>query len=63
MITDNDIVFDNLYDEFKDFMDNADEVVSIKHYMEDNGIAKETMFVIYETYIYELKRKNEAKNV
>jgi|TARA_R110000824_G_scaffold164928_5_gene341418 hypothetical protein len=62
MITDNDIVFDNLYDEFKDFMDNADEVVSIKHYMEDNGIAKETMFVIYETYIYELKRKNEAKN-
>ena len=43
-------------------MDDADEVVSIKHYMEDNGIAKETMFIIYETYIYELKRKKDIAN-
>ena len=62
MTTENDIIFDHLYDEFKSFMDDADEPVSIKHYMEDNGIEKETMFIMYETYIYELKRKKEIAN-
>ena len=61
MTTDNDIIFDRLYEEFKDFMDDADEIVSIRHYMEDNGIAKETMFIMYETYVYELKRKKESQ--
>tara|TARA_R100000656_G_scaffold86518_1_gene62908 strand:+ start:233 stop:445 length:213 start_codon:yes stop_codon:yes gene_type:complete len=69
MITDNDIIFDHLYEEFKDFMDDADEVVSIRHYMEDNGIPKETMYIMYETYVtekkiylyYELKKENETK--
>ena len=62
MTTENDIIFDHLYEDFKNFMDDADGVVSIKHYMEDNGIAKETMFIIYETYIYELKRKKDIAN-
>ena len=69
MITDNDIIFDHLYEEFKDFMDDADEIVSIRHYMEDNGIPKETMYIMYETYVYEkkiylhyeLKKENETK--
>jgi len=69
MTTDNDIIFDRLYEEFKDFMDDADEIVSIRHYMEDNGIPKETMYIMYETYVhekkiylhYELKKENETK--
>ena len=61
MITENDIIFDHLYDEFKDFMDNADEVVSIRHYMEANGIPESTMYIMYETYIIELKKRNENK--
>ena len=69
MTTDNDIIFDRLYEEFKDFMDDADEIVSIRHYMEDNGIPKETMYMMYETYVhekkiylhYELKKENETK--
>ena len=61
MTTDNDIIFDHLYEEFKDFMDDADEIVSIRNYMEDNGIPKETMYIMYETYIYELKKLNETK--
>jgi hypothetical protein len=61
MITENDIIFDNLYEEFKDFMDDADEVVSIRHYMEDNGIPESTMYIMYETYIIELKKRNETK--
>ena len=69
MTTDNDIIFDRLYEEFKDFMDDADEIVSIRNYMEDNGIPKETMYIMYETYVhekkiylyYELKKENETK--
>ena len=61
MITENDIIFDHLYEEFRDFMDNADEVVSIRHYMEDNGIPESTMYIMYETYIIELKKRNETK--
>jgi len=61
MITENDIIFDHLYGEFRNFMDNADEVVSIRHYMEDNGIPESTMYIMYETYIIELKKRNEAK--
>ena len=69
MTTENDIIFDRLYEEFKDFMDDADEIVSIRHYMEDNGIPKETMYIMYETYVhekkiylhYELKKENETK--
>ena len=61
MITENDIIFDNLYEEFRDFMDNADEVVSIRYYMEDNGIPESTMYIMYETYIIELKKRNETK--
>ena len=61
MITENDIIFDHLYEEFRDFMDNANEVVSIRHYMEDIGIPVSTMYIIYETYIIELKKRNENK--
>jgi len=69
MTTENDIIFDRLYEEFKDFMDDADEIVSIRNYMEDNGIPKETMYIMYETYVhekkiylhYELKKENETK--
>ena len=61
MTTDNDIIFDRLYEEFKDFMDDADEIVSIRNYMEDNGIPESTMYIMYETYIIELKKRNETK--
>jgi hypothetical protein len=61
MTTENDIIFDRLYEEFKDFMDDADEIVSIRNYMEDNGIPESTMYIMYETYIIELKKRNETK--
>ena len=59
VITENDIIFDHLYDVFKDYMDTADEPIDMKDYMEDNGIDRTTMLIIYETYIYELKKRKE----
>ena len=59
MITENDIIFDHLYEEFKDYMETADEPINMKDYMEDNGINRRTMLIIYETYIYELKKIKE----
>ena len=56
MITENDIIFDHLYDDFKRTMD-GDGNVNLIAYMEENEISQELMMQIWEAYILEVKKK------
>ena len=51
MITEKDLMFDELYDEFKRTMDN--DSVNLLAYAEEHGIDDDTMMLIWETYITE----------
>ena len=56
MITEKDLMFDELYDEFKRTMDN--DSVNLLAYAEENGIDDDTMMLIWETYIIEVGKRN-----
>tara|TARA_R100000700_G_C3082039_1_gene87308 strand:- start:416 stop:598 length:183 start_codon:yes stop_codon:yes gene_type:complete len=56
MITESDLIFDELYDEFKRTMDN--DSVNLLAYAEEHGIDDDTMMLIWETYIIEVGKRN-----
>tara|TARA_R100000322_G_scaffold80694_1_gene50499 strand:- start:1539 stop:1721 length:183 start_codon:yes stop_codon:yes gene_type:complete len=56
MITEKDLMFDELYDEFKRTMDN--DSVNLLAYAEEHGIDDDTMMLIWETYIIEVGKRN-----
>tara|TARA_Y100001963_G_scaffold114422_1_gene158652 strand:- start:645 stop:824 length:180 start_codon:yes stop_codon:yes gene_type:complete len=58
MITENDIIFDHLYDDFKRTMD-GDGNVNLIAYMEENEISQELMMQIWEAYILEVKKRSD----
>ena len=60
MITENDIIFDELYDEFKRTMDGEGSVNLIA-YMEENNIKEDVMLQMWEAYIIEVGKRNERK--
>ena len=53
MITENDIIFDHLYDEFKRAIEADGQNV--------NGISDDVMMQMWETYIIEVGKRNEKK--
>jgi hypothetical protein len=56
MITEKDLMFDELYDEFKRTMDN--DSVNLLAYAEEHGIDDDTMMLMWETYIIEVGKRN-----
>tara|TARA_R100000655_G_scaffold36011_3_gene69966 strand:+ start:362 stop:544 length:183 start_codon:yes stop_codon:yes gene_type:complete len=56
MTTEQDLIFDELYDEFKRTMDN--DSVNLLAYAEEHGIDDDTMMLIWETYIIEVGKRN-----
>lgn len=56
MITEKDLIFDELYDEFKRTMDN--DSVSLLAYAEEHDIDDDTMMLMWETYIIEVEKRN-----
>jgi hypothetical protein len=56
MITEKDLMFDELYDEFKRTMDN--DSVNLLAYAEEHGIDDDTMMLMWETYIIEVEKRN-----
>ena len=56
MITEKDLMFDELYDEFKRTMDN--DSVNLLAYAEEHDIDDDTMMLIWETYIIEVGKRN-----
>tara|TARA_R110002012_G_scaffold316236_1_gene530952 strand:+ start:406 stop:585 length:180 start_codon:yes stop_codon:yes gene_type:complete len=58
MITENDIIFDHLYDDFKRTMDGEGSVNLIA-YMEENEINQELMMQIWEAYILEVEKRSD----
>ena len=63
MTTENDLIFDYQYEQFKDEMDYADEPIPINEYMSENGIPLHTMKEIWELYLEEVSKRNKnAKN-
>jgi len=56
MITKKDLIFDELYDEFKRTMDN--DSVSLLAYAEEHDIDDDTMMLMWETYIIEVGKRN-----
>jgi hypothetical protein len=56
MITEKDLIFDELYDEFKRTMDN--DSVNLLAYAEEHNIDDDTMMLMWETYIIEVGKRN-----
>jgi len=56
MITEKDLMFDELYDEFKRTMDN--DSVNLLAYAEEHNIDDDTMMLMWETYIIEVGKRN-----
>lgn len=56
MTTEKDLIFDELYDEFKRTMDN--DSVNLLAYAEEHDIDDDTMMLIWETYIIEVGKRN-----
>tara|TARA_Y100000114_G_C11614836_1_gene256862 strand:- start:444 stop:626 length:183 start_codon:yes stop_codon:yes gene_type:complete len=56
MITEKDLIFDELYDEFKRTMDNDN--VNLLAYAEEHDIDDDTMMLMWETYIIEVGKRN-----
>lgn len=56
MITKKDLIFDELYDEFKRTMDN--DSVNLLAYADEHGIDDDTMMLMWETYIIEVGKRN-----
>ena len=63
MTTENDLIFDYQYEQFKTEMDYADEPIYVNEYMSENGIPLHTMQEIWELYLEEVSKRNKnAKN-
>ena len=56
MIVESDLIFDELYDEFKRTMDN--DSVNLLAYADEHGIDDDTMMLMWETYIIEVGKRN-----
>ena len=56
----NDIIFDNLYEEFRDTID-GENIINLIDYMEDRNIDESIMIQMWEAYILEVSKRNELK--
>ena len=61
MTTEQDLIFDELYDEFKRTMDNDSVNVNLLTYAEEHGIDDDLMMLIWEAYIVEVGKRNEIQ--
>ena len=61
MITENDIIFDHLYDEFKRAIEADGQNVNLLTYGDENGISHDVMMQMWEAYIIEVGKRNESK--
>lgn len=61
MTTENDIIFDHLYDEFKRTIEADGENVNLLTYGDENGISDDVMMQMWEAYIIEVGKRNENK--
>ena len=62
MITEKDLIFDELYDEFKRTIEADSENVNLLTYADEHDIDDDTMMLIWGTYIIEVgKRKGVQK--
>jgi hypothetical protein len=61
MTTENDIIFDHLYDEFKRTIEADGEYVNLLTYGDENGISDDVMMQMWEAYIIEVGKRNENK--
>ena len=58
MITESDLIFDELYDEFKRTIEADSENVNLLTYADEHDIDDDTMMLIWETYIIEVGKRN-----
>ena len=58
MITEKDLMFDELYDEFKRTIEADSKNVNLLTYAEEHDIDDDTMMLIWETYIIEVGKRN-----
>jgi len=58
MITEKDLIFDELYDEFKRTIEADSENVNLLTYADEHNIDDDTMMLMWETYIIEVGKRN-----
>jgi hypothetical protein len=58
MITESDLIFDELYDEFKRTIEADSQNVNLLTYADEHNIDDDTMMLIWETYIIEVGKRN-----
>ena len=58
MTTEQDLIFDELYDEFKRTLEADSENVNLLTYADEHNIDDDTMMLIWETYIIEVGKRN-----
>lgn len=58
MIVESDLIFDELYDEFKRTIEADSENVNLLTYADEHDIDDDTMMLIWETYIIEVGKRN-----
>jgi hypothetical protein len=58
MTTEQDLIFDELYDEFKRTIEADSENVNLLTYADEHDIEDDTMMLIWETYIIEVGKRN-----
>ena len=58
MITEKDLMFDELYDEFKRTIEADSKNVNLLTYADEHDIDDDTMMLIWETYIIEVGKRN-----
>jgi|TARA_R110002126_G_scaffold195279_2_gene343226 hypothetical protein len=60
MTTEHDLIFDEMYDDFKRTIE-AEGQINLFDYQEANEIEQDMMMKIWETYIMEVGKKNGKK--
>ena len=58
MTTEKDLIFDELYDEFKRTIEADSQNVNLLTYADEHNIDDDTMMLIWETYIIEVGKRN-----
>ena len=61
MTTEKDLIFDELYDEFKRTIEADSKNVNLLTYADEHDIDDDTMMLIWETYIIEVGKRNEVQ--
>ena len=61
MTTEQDLIFDELYDEFKRTIEADSENVNLLTYADEHDIDDDTMMLIWEKYIIEVGKRNGVK--